>query len=294
MTVKKVAITGGTHDNELTGIHLLKRWQKRGEEINFSTLDVSTLLTNPKAYENNRRYLDQDLNRRFALSELNNPNLGNYEATRAKVINQQLGPKEDPQTDFIIDLHTTTANMGVTIVINSLNPLVKATAFYIKQQLPNVTLFYQEVDRMADNFLISLGKVGGLIVEVGPIPQGLLRPDVFEQTRLATLAALEYLDLHNQGNAPALPETQPGFQFVEKVKLPEDDQGQLIGMVHPNIQDGDYQTLNIGDPFFLLETGEVIKYDGEQGLVPAFINEAAYYDQHHGLSLMRPIEISLK
>ncbi len=289
----KVAICGGTHGNELTGIHLVRRWQKTPSEIQRNGLELSTLIANPAAYQQNRRYVDNDLNRRFSLKDLNDPSLQSVEELRAKEINQILGTKESPKVDFIFDLHTTTANMGLSVIINSLDPLVKKAAFYIAQKLPDVTLFYQDSDRNSDNFLMSLAGKGGLLIEVGPIAQGLLRAEVFEQTRLAVMAGLDYLEMHLANEAPEVPEQLPGFQFVEKIKFPEDENGQLIGMIHPELQDKDYQPLNPGDPMYLLETGETVYYQGEPGLVPSFINEAAYYDQHHSMSLMKPITIKL-
>ena len=95
----KVALCGGTHGNELTGIHLLSRWQQLPHEIERRHLAVETLLVNEAAYQANCRYIDNDLNRRFALDDLNNPALTSTEEQRAKVLNNLLGPKEDPRVD---------------------------------------------------------------------------------------------------------------------------------------------------------------------------------------------------
>ena len=63
-------------------------------------------------------------------------------------------------------------------------------------------------------------------------------------------------------------------------------------MVHRDRQNQDYQALHNGDPLFACFDGTTIAYEGESGLSAAFINEAAYYDQHVGLSLMRPITLT--
>lgn len=75
------------------------------------------VFANPKAHQENKRYLDHDLNRQFGLADLNNPDLTSYEQCRAKAMNQQLGPKGNAQTDFIIDLHNTTSNMGPSLIL---------------------------------------------------------------------------------------------------------------------------------------------------------------------------------
>lgn len=292
--IKHLAITGGTHGNELTGVHLLKHWRNNPEEICRDSFTTELHLANPKANQCNRRYLDEDLNRQFGWDDLNDHALCGYEQNRAKSLNTLLGPKDDPRVDFVLDLHTTTANMGVTLVIKTDDPLIVGMAFYVKQQMPEVTLFFEPAERMADNFLVSLGRHFGLLVEVGPVPQGLLRWDAYENTRQATLHCLDYVQLINEtGQLPDLPEVQSGFHFVRKVKLPENERGELTAMVHPSLQDADYQPIKPGDPLFMTLDGEVIPFDSERTLYGAFINEAAYYDRHIGLSLMEPVEIKL-
>lgn len=289
--IKHVAITGGTHGNELTGVHLLKHWRNNPELVCRDSFVTELHLANPKANGCNRRYLDQDLNRQFKWDDLNNHELCGYEQNRAKSLNTLLGPKDEPRVDFIIDLHTTTANMGTTLIIKADDPLVVGMAFYVKEKMPDVTLFYEPADRMQDNFLISLGRHHGLVIEVGPVPQGLLRWDVYNQTQQATQLCLDYLQAHNADDVPPLPEVQSGFQFVEKVTLPENERGELMAMVHPNLQDQDYQPIEPGDPLFMTLSGETLPYEGKETLYGAFINEAAYYDRHVGLSLMRAVEI---
>jgi aspartoacylase len=290
-TIKHVAITGGTHGNELTGVHLLKHWRSHPQEVARSSFATELHLANPKANVNNRRYMDQDLNRQFNLGDLNNHELCGYEHNRAKSLNALLGPKEDPRVDFVIDLHTTTANMGMSLIFNSDDPLVVGMAFYVQQQMPYATLFFDPVDRLEDNFLTSLGRHNGFLIEVGPIPQGLLRADVYNETRAAVRHCLDYLELHNSGQLPVLPAEREGYRFIKKVKLPENDKGEITAMVHPNLQDQDYQPIAPGEPLFQTLEGETIPYDGDETVYGAFINEAAYYDAHVGLSFMEKVTI---
>lgn len=290
-TIKHVAITGGTHGNELTGVHLLKHWRSHPQEVARSSFATELHLANPKANLHNRRYVDQDLNRQFSLEDLNNHELCGYEHNRAKSLNALLGPKEDPRVDFVIDLHTTTANMGMSLIFNSDDPFVVGMAFYVQQQMPHATLFYDPVDRLEDNFLTSLGRHNGFLIEVGPIPQGLLRADVYNETREAVKHCLDYLEMHNQGELPELPSEREGYRFIKKVKLPENEKGEITAMVHPNLQDQDYQPIAPGEPLFQTLEGETLPYDGEDTVYGAFINEAAYYDAHVGLSFMEKVSI---
>lgn len=292
--IKQVAITGGTHGNELTGVHLLKHWRKQPDEVIRPTFTTELHLANPKANGQNRRYVDQDLNRQFKLDDLNNHDLCGYEHNRAKSLNALLGPKEDPRVDFIIDLHTTTANMGMSLIFNTEDPFVVGMAFYVQQKMPHATLFFDPMDRLEDNFLTSMGRFNGFLIEAGPIPQGLLRADVYLDTREAVKHCLDYIDLYNSGDVPKLPEERDAYRFLEKVKLPENDHGELTAMLHPNLQDQDYQPIHPGDPFFITLSGETLPFEGKETVYGAFINEAAYYDAHVGLSLMEKTVVRYK
>lgn len=292
-SVKNVVITGGTHGNELTGVYLVKHWLENPKIVSRDSYSTELLLSNPKAISEVRRYIDQDLNRQFNVNDLNNAQLQGHEQKRAKSLNHLLGPKENPRVDFIIDLHTTTANMGISLIFNSSDPLVMGMAFYIKQKMPQATLFYNPIDRLQDNYLRSLGRHGGLVIEVGPIAQGLLHYQTYSDTQSAVLHALDYLEKHNIGEALNLPNCMSGYEFIQKVPLPKNSKGDIVAMIHPNLQNQDYQAINPGDPLFITLAGETIVYQGEQTVYGAFINEAAYYDQHIGLSLLDKININL-
>ncbi|AQQ67057.1 aspartoacylase [Microbulbifer agarilyticus] len=291
--IKQVAITGGTHGNELTGVYLIKHWSSCPEEVQRDSFATELHLTNPSANQQVRRYIDQDLNRQFNIQDLNNPELDGCEQQRAKALNTLLGPKEDPRVDFVIDLHTTTANMGMSLVFNTSDPFVVGMAFYIKQKMPHATLFFHPSDRLEDNFLTSVGRFNGFLIEAGPVAQGLLNYQVYSETRTAVMHALDYLEKVNAGGTLDLPRQMSGYQFIEKIRLPEDSTGEITAMVHPNLQDKDYHPINPGDPLFITLAGETIPYQGDTTVYGAFINEAAYYDQHIGLSFMREVDITL-
>lgn len=291
-SIKCVAITGGTHGNELTGVHLVQHWLAYPDEVSRSSFSTEMHLANPKANQAIRRYIDQDLNRQFSLQDLRNPNLQGSEQQQAKSLDSLLGPKENPRVDFVIDMHTTTANMGMTLVINSDDPLVIGMAFYIKQQMPEASLFYEVSDRLENNFLTSMGRLYGLLIEVGPIPQGLLNYQVYADTRTAVLHALDYLEKTNTDQLLELPEQMPAYQFIKKIPLPENDKGEIIAMIHSDLQNQDYREIKKGDPLFITLAGETITYDGDKTVYGAFINEAAYYDRNIGLSFMKKIMLT--
>ncbi|EWH12173.1 aspartoacylase [Catenovulum agarivorans DS-2] len=290
MSIKNVAVVCGTHGNEITGVYLMKKWQKAFEQISRASFSTKLLQGNPKAYEINRRYVDRDLNRQFASKDLENPELSHYEALRAKSINQILGPKGKSKTDLVIDLHTTTSNMGPTLLMPQKGPFYSRLAAYVKSKMPEVVVFCDEDHKKNEehHLLCTVGKYG-VIVEVGPVPQSVLRHDVFEQSEQLTQHILDFVELFNTDALPKLPSSIEAFRFVKSLKLPLDADGERIGMVHKNIQDGDFKPVKPGEPIFQLFDGGTVSLDGDETLYTAFVNEAAYYDNNLATSLMRKI-----
>jgi len=104
--IRKVVVAGGTHGNEYTGVwcvhHLEEQDQRKHLQKRFPSLTVETVLANPEAFHQNRRFVDTDLNREFALPKLNHQSEDTkVEAVRARQLNAQLGPKEDPKTELV-------------------------------------------------------------------------------------------------------------------------------------------------------------------------------------------------
>ena len=290
--IRSVAVVGGTHGNELTGVYLCKKWSKNPDLLTRPELSVETVLANPKAYKANRRFMDSDLNRQFVLSDLANPLLADYEQSRAKVLNAQLGPKGDAKTDFIIDMHNTTSNMGPCVLLVQKAPIYNLLAGYIKTQMPEAVIVCDE-DHVAHekrHLLCTVGKYG-IILEIGPQPQGVLRQDIFEQMERLTYIVLDFLVLYNTETLPKLPQNIEAYRYLHTLKLPVDENSNPVAMVHQNIQDQDFNPLNRGEPIFMGFDGTVYNYEGDSTVYPHFVNEAAYYNSNTGLSIAEKIEL---
>lgn len=72
--LSRVAVCGGTHGNELSGVYLVKellKLQRRpSEDDDEEPTSLLTVLSNPRAVQQGRRYTDTDLNRCFTLATL--------------------------------------------------------------------------------------------------------------------------------------------------------------------------------------------------------------------------------
>lgn len=283
--INHVAIVGGTHGNEYTGAYLLRHWQKSPNEVTRPSFTTRLFLGNPKAFAENRRFIDQDLNRSFAAEALAATDLSSYEANRALVLNHAIGPKGRPQHDFLIDLHSSTSNCGAMIILLDDNPFNLRLAAYLTVYVPEAKIHYIPPQAGDQPYLGSICEKG-LSVEVGPIPQGILRQDTFALSRRLVTHALDYLHLVNLQNVPALPKQVEVFRFQETVTFPEDD-SHLGAMIHESLQDQDYEPLNPGAPIFRRLDGTVIHFEGPSTVYPVFINEAAYYYKRIAMSLTR-------
>lgn len=164
-----VAICGGTHGNEMSGIYVVREMQKENV-AKTGPFSITTLISNPRAVDVCRRYVESDLNRCFTSSLLRwvrtrVPNLWSclhwkrcvhewekswlgflfssspitdstpYEVKRAQELNAQLGPKgSDRAVDLLIDLHNTTANMGLCFIFYSVDWVTLHIYKYIQVQ----------------------------------------------------------------------------------------------------------------------------------------------------------------
>ncbi|WP_163391869.1 aspartoacylase [Enterovibrio norvegicus] len=292
-TFNRVAIVGGTHGNEFSGIYLLKKWQASPALISRSSFETETLFANPNGFRDNKRYLDVDLNRQFLPADLANMELSNYEQSRAKVINAQLGPKGNARTDLVIDLHNTTSNMGPTIILLKADAFNTQLAAYVSSRMANAVILFEDHCSMEEHYFLCSIADQGIIVEIGPQSQSVVRQDVLDWMDEMTAHILDFVELFNKNEVPELPATVSAYRYEETLKLPESEDGERLGMVHKNVQDADFTVLRNGDPIFTLFDGTEVCWEGDYDAYPHFINEAAYYDNNLAMSLGKKVEIEV-
>lgn len=297
-------MVGATHGNELTGAWVAKRVESEPELAARPSFEsVQTLIGNPRAYAATARFVDADLNRQFSTEALQDLSRPGYEAARARELDALFGPKAAPaaasgrpggSADFLVDLHTTTSEMGVTFIAEPWSPLGVAAACWCQRELrpraaagelPEVRVVLESLDRRASPHLISAAR-DGLMIEVGPVPQGLLLARACGWMEAAAAAVMDFLEKFNAGARLDLPEKMVVYRDVGvKVPVPTGADGKPEAVFHADFQGGDFKPLRKGDPMFQRVSGEVITYDGAHGeeIWPLFINEAAYYLPESGL-----------
>lgn len=293
--IKQVAIVGGVHGNEFSGIYLVKNYQSSPSQVSRNSFNTELVWANPQAHYANKRYLHSDLNRQFKTTDLADLSRADYEQSRAKVLNAQLGPKGAARTDLVIDLHNTTSNMGACLILTQAGDFYNKMAAYVKMVMPEAIISRDEDHFAAEDhaLMCTLGRYG-VLVEVGPQPQSVLRQDILELMHRMTQHILDFVELYNSNALPQLPKHTEAFRYLHSIKLPMNEKGERIGMVHKNVQDRDYQPIAPGDPIFTLFDGTEIYYDGDVTVYPTFINEAAYYDNNLAMSLNEKVLITLE
>jgi succinylglutamate desuccinylase len=398
--VERAALCGGTHGNERTGVTVVARRRAlaahqlspQSEEVRDDvpeephpswdidpgplpapalphTFTLVPVVTNPKAVAENRRYIDFDLNRSFSSSLLAANEQPGYEAQRALYLNAALGPKgsDTPQYDFIIDLHTTTARLGPTVIIREDDLFARWLAAYIVHDVPEVRVMSylsEETDDAGDENTgdkntgekgtvdaahgddnhaadrktseaprnehadperspsVALKRRGmaptppaggapgaadtpgdypylaeitpsGIEVEVGPVPQGVVRAETVIWTERIVNSCISGIDAWNSGRDVDIGETLTVFRYREVLDYPRDEAGNVVGFVHPLRQDRDFAPLQLGDPVFLRFDGTAVLYEGVSGRYPVFINEAAYYEKNAAMTLCDVREVSV-
>ncbi|XP_067388088.1 N-acyl-aromatic-L-amino acid amidohydrolase (carboxylate-forming) [Emydura macquarii macquarii] len=281
--LSRVAVSGGTHGNEMSGIYLAKHWLRDPTELQRSSFTVTPFLGNLRAIEKCVRYVGQDLNRTFTTEFLSSVEAEDepYEVGRAREINQTYGPKDSIQAfDFMFDLHNTTANMGTCLIVDSeesLLPMHMCHYIQTHHMLSPCPIYLYKMPGEETYSIDSVAKAG-LALELGPQPQGVVRADLFAQMRALMACALDFIELFNKGSVCPAFEIE-AYKITGRMDYPRYPDGEISAMVHPKLQDKDFLPLNPGDPIFQTFSGEEILYEGDATIYPAFINEAAYYEK---------------
>lgn len=296
--IKTICLVGGTHGNESTGSFLVRKWlssPKLHAELGRATIphdSIRCLISNPRATQEIRRFMETDLNREFSLDRLRDHTRPSYEANRAKVVDALLGPKgsgERPRTDFCVDFHSTTTSMGMTFIVEGDDRLALRASCHaiavLEKEGVQCAVLWNDQPREESPHVVSSAR-SGVMIEVGPIAQGLVRADVAGQVERATHLLLDYLDGCNQGKPPDVLSTRTVYRdLLVKIPCPSDAEGLPTAAFHPSLQDKDWAPMKKGDPMFTMFDGEVVAYDGRHGdeVHVCFVNEAAYYLPQSGL-----------
>jgi succinylglutamate desuccinylase/GNAT superfamily N-acetyltransferase len=217
--IRKVTIIGGTHGNERLGVELVRQYTADPSSMQRSTFSSQFLLSNPVAVSANRRFIDEDLNRQFTgyMTDSKSTASSSVETKQAEVINSLLGPKRlhvlptteeevaqqqqrQPGSDFIIDLHSSTANTGLVAMISGIKHdfLARRICHRLLQTATTPELkVTSSTGNKADSYSLDSISPSGLAFEVGPIAHGTIDYDLLQKTRMLVTKTLDAIEEYN-------------------------------------------------------------------------------------------------
>lgn len=282
--IENLVIFGGTHGNEVTGIEVLKLMEKR----NYFGKNVNLIghFSNKKAYELGKRFVDKDLNRSFTKDTIKN---GGYlhEERLAKEIYDKFGNDKN----LIIDIHTTTANMGKSIVLTKINQFNLSLISFLQEIHKDLKVFYwKENEELA--FLNTISPYG-FALEIGPVANNILNCKIIEDTLVLVEDILDFAEKHNKNMLPELNKEIVLYEGVDYLYYPKDEAGERFGYIHDEFQNNDFKPLFKGDRLFKTYIDTNLEYNGEDGLYALFINEGAYYGKNIACCLAKKITVTL-
>ncbi|WP_392345002.1 aspartoacylase [Parasynechococcus sp.] len=278
-----VLVVAGTHGNEVNAPWLLQQWQANPDLMDAAGLAVQKVIGNPEALRRRRRYVDRDLNRCFLPEQLERGASG-LEFKRAGELLRLHGPSGEQPCAVALDLHSTTAAMGNSLVVYGRRPADLALATLVQGGL-GLPIYVHEADAQQTGFLVESWPCG-LVIEVGPVPQGLLNARVVEQTRLGLETCLRALNQVCQGLA-RLPDALVVHRHLGSRDLPKSENGEPQALVHPELQGRDWQDIASTQAMFRAADGTDRGGAWVEGEIPVFVNEAAYAEKSIAFSLTR-------
>ncbi len=284
MSRLQVLLVAGTHGNEINAPWLFDQWSRNVDLVNTSSLEVIKIVGNPKALDLRERYLNRDLNRSFR-SDLLGTAIGcDYEVERAKEIMALHGESGSSPCQIAIDFHSTTANMGSSLVIYGRRACDLAIASLIQFHL-GLPVYLHEMDSSQTGFLVENWPCG-LVVEIGPVAQNLLDIRIVQKTKLVLEACLQEVSKVLYGQAH-FPPSLIVHRHIKSIDFPRDVDDIPIGCLHEEVQGNDWKPLKTGSPLFSSLTGYLEHLDEREEVVPVFINEAAYAEKKIAMSLTK-------
>jgi len=261
----RIAIFGGTHGNEPVGVEVIKALRHLKPKTEFHTYE--TFIGNPEALKRKVRYIDSDLNRAFG----KNGSPKGAELKRSLELEQKIRGN----FDLIIDLHTTTTNMGLTAILNNSHKTSRETCCLLQSKNKNLKLI-EETE--LDDDCNHLGRLAPacVTIEVGPVANNVVSGDLVLKTYKLVLDILNF-DFSQKFNFDKI----EVYKTLETLTYPPEE-GWYI---HPSIEGSDFRPLKTGQPIFINIKNETINYRGDSSAFPFFINEAAYLESGSAMIL---------
>ncbi len=303
--ISRLVIMGGTHGNERTGVHALQYIDTNRDEFKTGGIKtIETLFGNPPAILRNARYIDADLKRCFKY-DYAHPMYPDdikqfisqsppYELIRSLEIRQQIGALYTP-VDFLIDLHTTTSNMGNCLIISDSDPWTLALCNHVADTVPDCRIVVDHSPRKEDLNSSSLA-LNSITLEMGPFQQGIADTRAVDTALFIIKTIIKTIDQLNGKDQAALTikPSSPVFQTLPiKVDYPRDARGFNTAFIHKDFLYRDFKPLHVGSVIFKSHDGKdislkdtsffppelITRINNSEEISPIFTGESAYVEK---------------
>ncbi len=296
MVNSQLLLVAGTHGNEINAPLLFKQWRENPDLINKSNLKIIQAIGNPLALQQCKRYIDRDLNRSFLPDLINSSSHSFYEAQRAKELIIEYGPDGINPCKIAIDLHTTTAAMGSSLVIYGRRPADLALASLMQFRL-GIPVYLHEDDSSEKGFLVESWPCG-LVVEIGPVAQSLIHQNIIDKYKIILEACFNELS-KVLSDKIHYPKDLIVYSHMGSIDFPRDLEGNITSSIHPDLLGNDWQIIDNNSPLFVDSSQKIMRFDKsfynlEEDLYALFINEAAYVEKRIAMSITKREKISIK
>jgi len=291
MTVKRILIVSGTHGNEINPIWAVKQFNKENNKLK-NGIEYEYIIGNPMAYEKGCRYIDADLNRSFKKIKNSDQDKNSfYEINRANVLVDQFGSKGSKPCQIAIDLHTTTSNMGTSIVMYGRRNKDFCLAALLQNKF-GLPIYLHEKDATQTGFLVEAWPCG-LVLEIGAVAQNFYDRTIIDRF-LIIISSLREEISKLENNLIELPKELVVHVHQGSIDYPRDEKGDIDGLIHPERINQDWKMIKKGDPLFIDSQGIIHKYEEDQWIWPVFIGEVAYKEKKIAMSYTMKEVISSK
>ena len=279
MTLKKILIVSGTHGNEINPVWAVNQLSKQKNNMD-TNIEYKFVLGNPLAYERGCRYIDKDLNRSFDLiKNIHDSNI--YEINRANFLVEKFGVKGSDPCEIAIDLHTTTANMGTSIVMYGRRRKDFCLAALLQHKF-GLPIYLHEKDKQQTGFLVEAWPCG-LVIEIGSVAQNFYDLKIINRFLLIITSLRDEIK-RLKNNQIQLSKGLTVHVHQGSIDYPRAKNGDINALIHPKRMNQDWKPIKKGDPLFINLEGMTTCYKGEDTIWPVFIGEVAYKEKNIAMS----------
>ena len=245
MTVQKLLIVSGTHGNEINPIWAVNQFNNEENTI-VNSIEYKYIIGNPLAYEKSVRYIDADLNRSFNISNnSSNKDKNLYEINRANFLVEQFGHNGNDPCQIAIDLHTTTASMGTSIVMYGRRKKDFCLAALLQNKF-GLPIYLHEKDQKQTGFLVEAWPCG-LVIEIGSVAQNFYDPKIINRFHIILSSLREEIN-KLKNNLITLPETLIVYVHKGSIDYPRGKNGVSNSLIHPERKNQDWKPIK-KEPF---------------------------------------------